>query len=469
MKLCTRPRSRILERCVVTAALFVAAPIQPACAQTEEMKALEDLVRQQSQEIQDLKKRLAAVEATQATNKPSAPASDPPAAAPTIVAMTSPAETVPGMGAAPVLKAAGGLVTFHPRGRVLIDFSATGGSNVPSRNYDATGARAIRIGADGTIGDHFAYLMEADLSQATATVLNAYVAWRLDNKAAVRTEVRVGNLFADRGVEGATAVDAVPFMQRNLVADAILPKAGFYGVGVQARISGPDWHATLAVTGDPLDGNSSGSDSWTLSGRAHWDGLGDSTRFIHLGASAFAERLDPGTDSLSRNLDIGGRLNTALRIPSGALLGGTSSVGVAGELGGVAGPLWIMGEVGHRAIQTMSRSDPGIFAWSVGGGYTIFGGNAPYDRRSGSFLRPVLARSVLNGGAGALELTSRYEQITYSNMPVAGSGHEITLGANWYLAQYLRLMGNFIFWRLDQPGKPQDGGHTGTVRMELVF
>ncbi|WBO21792.1 OprO/OprP family phosphate-selective porin [Sphingomonas abietis] len=390
-------------------------------------------------------------------------------AAPTIVATTSPAEAVPGMGAAPVFKAAGGQVTFHPRGRILLDFSATSGSNVAARNYAATGARAIRIGADGTVGDHFAYLMEADLSGANAQVLNAYVAWRFDTTGKVRKELRVGNLFADRGVEGATAVDAVPFMQRNLVADAVLPRAGFYGVGVQSRISGDDWHATLSVTGDPLDANSSMRDSWTVSARAHWDGIGDADRFVHLGAWGFAERLDPGVDSLSRSLDIGGRLNTALRIPSGPLLGARSSEGFGGELGAIAGPFWVMGEAGERRFQMRDGSDPDVTAWSIGGGYTIFGGRAPYDRRSGSFIRPPIARSVLAGGAGALELVGRYERLDYDRLIAAGSGREITIGANWYLTQYLRLMGNLVFWHIDVPGARPDDGHTGTMRMELVF
>lgn len=447
---------------VTTACGFLIAVPSQAGAQDVDVRALAELVRQQSREIAELKKRLAKIE----ESKSSAAVG---AAPPTIVATTSPAEAVPGMGAAPVFKAEGGKVTFHPRGRLLIDFSATGGSNVAARNYAATGARAIRIGADGTVGDDFAYLLEADLSQSSAQVLNAYIAWRLDPTGHIRKEVRLGNLFADRGVEGSTAVDAVPFMQRNLVADAILPRAGFYGVGIQTRITGGDWHASLAVTGDPLDGDSSMRDSWTISGRAHFDGLGDATRFLHLGAWGFTERLDPEVDSLSRNLDIGGRLNTALRIPSGALLGARSSTGFGGELGGVAGPLWLMGEVGSRQFETRHGPNSNVTAWSVAGGYTLIGGRPPYDRRSGSFIRPQINRSVLEGGPGAIELVGRYERLDYDRLINAGSGREITLGANWYLTQYLRLMSNFILWRIQTPGTRPDTGHTGTMRMELVF
>ncbi|MCW2338245.1 phosphate-selective porin OprO/OprP [Sphingobium sp. B2D3A] len=460
----TWPSSRLLNSCLLVATgggAVLGAPT-PAIAQDVDVRALAELVRQQSQEIADLRKRLAAVEETKSPAVAGA-------TAPTIVATTSPAEAAPGMGAAPVFKTEGGKVTFHTRGRLLIDFSTTGGSNVAARNYAATGARAIRIGADGTVGDHFAYLMEADLSQSTAQVLNAYVALRLDPVDRVRKEVRLGNLFADRGVEGATAVDAVPFMQRNLVADAILPRAGFYGVGIQSRISGEDWHASLAVTGDPLDGNSSRHDSWTISGRAHFDGIGDANRFFHLGAWGFAERLDPGIDSLSRNLDIGGRLNTALRVPSGALLEARSSTGFGGELGAVAGPFWLMGEAGNRQFKIRDGANSGVTAWSVAGGYTVIGGRAPYDRRSGSFIRPRIDGSVLEGGPGAIELVGRYERLDYDRLIAAGSGREITLGANWYLTQYLRLMGNFILWRIDVPGTPRDAGHTSTMRMELVF
>lgn len=460
----TWPSSRLLNVCSLVAT-FGGSMIgfaSPASAQDVDVRALAALVSAQSKEIADLKKRLADIERSGAP--PTAGA-----ASPTAAATASPVGAVRGVGAAPVFTAAHGTVTFHPRGRLLIDFSATGGSNVAARNYAATGARAIRIGADGTVGETFAYLMEADLSQSTAQVLNAYVAWRADPKGHVRKEVRLGNLFADRGVEGATAVDAIPFMQRNLVADAILPRAGFYGVGFQGRMSGKDWHASLAVTGDPLDGNSSVRDNWTISGRAHFDGLGDANRFLHLGAWGFIERLDPQVDSLSRNLDIGGRLNTALRIPSGVLLGARSSTGFGGELGTVAGALWLMSEAGNRRFEMRDGAVSSVTAWSVAGGYTLIGGRAPYDRRSGSFIRPPTGKAVLDGGPGAIELVGRYERLDYDRLITAGSGREFTLGANWYLTQYLRLMGDFILWHIDVPGADRDTGHTGTMRMELVF
>ncbi|EQB07616.1 OprO/OprP family phosphate-selective porin [Novosphingobium lindaniclasticum] len=481
---------RFSRSLALTSVLCLLAPIR-AMAQAGDGSSLAELVRQQAQEIADLKQRLSALEAKEgvAGASPVAPApvakTEPPASlghpeapsrqvadAERVSTTSGPAEVHWGTAAAPVFSSPDGRFTFHPRGRVLLDASNTSGSNHPDRNYLATGARTLRLGADGTVARDFNYTFEVDFSQVNVNVLSAFIGWHSSPNRPVRYEIRAGNVFLDRGVEGGSSPDSVPLLERNTTGTTIAPRSGFYGLGLLGIVSGPNWHASLSATGDDLDGKTAVRDSWAEQGRVHWDPVHMRDGFVHLGAWGFTEKFALNVSDASRASPIGGRLNTVLRVTTAPIVGATGSAGYGGELGFGRRSAWFMAEGGRRRIHVADAADVTARAWSVTGGMFLTGEKPEYDSRYGIFVHPAVLRPIDGGGPGAVELVARYEELAYETVLPRDRGTAATLGVNWYPTSFLRFGANYIHWDLDHQadaGASGDSGDTLTARAQIVF
>ncbi len=360
-------------------------------------------------------------------------------------------------GGLPILHSADGKYTFKMRGRIINHVSSTFGSDYDARNITTTGARALRIGIEGAIGTHFFYQFENDFADNVSDVGTMFVGWR-NTVGKISYDVRFGNMFNDRSFEGSGGSDAPPFLERNVVATSIIPQRGFYGIAIMPRIFWDTGHASITLSGDSVDANQTVSDSRTVLARTHWNPIKSDRSILHLGLWGFDEALAKGPGSLTRNTVIGGRFNSALRVSTGALLGGTGTTGYGAEIGGYAGPFWIMAEAGRRnARLNAGRPDLVTEAASLSGGWFITGDLPPYNPRLGTFAQPRVLRPVFDGGPGAIELLARYENIDYSGLPTVGRGSAATIGVNWFLDSIVRLQFNAIQWYTDN----RAGAYTG--------
>lgn len=496
-------------------ALIALLAATPALAQTPSSDELAALVRQQAAEIATLRARLDRLEGV-ASASPAATAPAPAAPSPSGTPMPTPPapqlaqsdpasrgtvtrpfapQLVPpgpaerdvtqarqanaagvttewGAGL-PVFHSADGIYTFKPRGRILTDVSSTFGSRYNGRNITTTGMRALRLGLEGGVGTHFFYQFESDFSENEVDIVTAFIGWRNRIRPGLDYDLRAGHLFNDRGFEGSTGSDSTPFMERTVVSTAIIPQRGFYGVGIMPRLFWKTGHASLTVTGDRIDGNQATNDSRTVLGRAHWNPVKSDRSVLHVGLWGFDEALSSAATTLTRNTVIGGRFNGALRVSTGTLLGGRSTTGYGAELGGYVGPVWVMAEAGERRARlTGDRPDFLSKAWSLSGGWFLTGDLPPYNPRLGSFGQPRVLKPIFEGGPGAIELTARYEDLDYTNLPTGGRGWAATAGVNWYLNSFTRLQFNWVHWDTDNRAGafigPDDGETIGT-RLAVTF
>lgn len=487
----------------------------PALAQPPSAAELGDLVRAQAAEIAELRKRLDRLEqaqgtavaaATPAVAVPPAAAPAPAAGAPTQVATAStsrrpitspyaPQLVPPGpadrdvervraakanlagvtteWGAGfPVFHSADGVFTFKPRGRILTDVSTTTGSRFDGRNITTTGMRALRLGIEGGVGTHFFWQFETDFSENQVDIVTAFLGAR-GKLGRNDFDVRVGHLFNDRGFEGGTGSDSTPFLERTVVATAIIPQVGFYGLGAMGRYFWKTGHASIEVTGDRIDGVQATSDSRIVTARAHWNPIKSERRMLHVGLWGFDENLSDAARTITRNTVIGGRFNGALRVSTGPITGATGTTGYGAELGGYSGPLWVMGEVGRRRARLDGgRRDLETTAWSLSSGFFVTGDLPPYNPRTGNFTQPRVLRPVFDGGPGAIELTARYENLDFDNLLTTGDGWAATVGVNWYVNSFARIMLNGIHWNTrNRSGAYQgrDDGETFSARFAVTF
>jgi phosphate-selective porin OprO and OprP len=453
----------------------------------------DEALRAQQAEIAALRARLEALEQNQAVDHahleqvragmaPIAPQLVPPgpATAPvdTARAAAVPSPSPQGTGlrvewgaGAPIFRSADGVFSFKPRGRILLDASDSRGSRYAPRNVTTTGSRALRLGIEGGVGPHLFYQFESDFAENGVDVVTAFLGWR-HQVMGLDYDLRMGNLFNDRGMEGSTGSDATPFLERTVVATAILPRRGFYGVGAQGRLFGSSWHASLTLTGDDVDSAYAVSDSRTVLARAHWNPVKRERTALHLGAWGFDEALASDADTATRNTVIGGRFNGNLRVSTGTLTGATGGIGHGVELGGYWRSLWALAEAGRRTVYLGTAPKVLSEAWSITVGGFVTGETPPYNPRFGNFTQPQVRRSILEGGPGAIELLARCEKLVFRQEAPLGDGWAATLGVNWYLNNFTRLMLNVISWHTDNRGgdfSGVDAGETVSLRAQVSY
>ena len=104
---------------------------------------------------------------------------------------------------------------------------------------------------EGGAGSHFFYQFENDFADNVSDVGTAFVGWR-DTVGDVSYDVRFGNMFNDRSFEGSSGSDAPSFLERNVVATAIIPQRGFYGISIMPRVFWKSGHASITLSGDRL-------------------------------------------------------------------------------------------------------------------------------------------------------------------------------------------------------------------------
>lgn len=377
---------------------------------------------------------------------------------------------------APVFTSRDGAFSFKPRGRILADVQTTHGSDADSRNITTSTLRQFRFGAQGTVGSHLFYQFEADFRRNQTEVVNTFVGYRR-RFGDIEADVRAGSLLTDRGIDVATAAQSNPFITLNVNSLAVAPNGGIFLMGLAGRASGPNWHASIAVHGDRVDADTGNSDNRILLTRAHWNPIVWRNGAVHLGGWLYDEAMPGGNATVAVNTLIAGAINSNVRVDTATLTRVDGSREFGAELGLFRGPLYAYGEYGQRRLARGPRAtfDEATYkALSISGGWWITGETVPYQTRSGTMISPRVLKPMMGSGGnwGALELVGRYEHVDFSNVPSGGTGTTWTLGLNWHLTNYFRLMADVSHWRTDNiigvaPGR--DTGDTLSARAEVSF
>lgn len=360
--------------------------------------------------------------------------------------------------------------TFNPRGRVLVDFSSTHGSNFDTRNITGTNLRQARLGALGTMGP-LGYKIDAELSNNTVSLSDAYLRWNT-TLGGIPTEFYVGNKLKDRAIDSSTTLTRTPFMERNAVASTGMPASGYFGLGVQMKMIGQNWHTTFGVTGDDVGNTGTETDSLTYAFRGHVNPIKRPAGFLHLGGWYVHEDYGVDTNRINRTPRVASRFNDNVRVSASAINDVTGERVWGAELGGTWRNFWAFAETSETTLRSTSVGEVDQKAHSAYAGWLITGEKPGFSARSGVWGTTRVARPVTEGGIGAWELATRYDKYDFTDAARGGEGDSWTLGLNWYLNNWSRVMFNVVRWNTDnQVGAyaGQDSGNTFNIRTQVVF
>ncbi|WP_423821450.1 porin [Salinisphaera sp. SPP-AMP-43] len=385
---------------------------------------------------------------------------------------------------APEFSSADGAYTFGIGGRVQYDFSSTFDSrydgegryaDANSRNITGSEFRRLRLDAHGQLDNWILYKLELDFANDSVGLRDAYLSAAKDFQLG-KGVVYLGSKFADRGLDGRTSSKWTWFTERNTVANGIQPDSGAYMTGITGEFYGKnDWHASLSVNKGSNTGDNSDSNNFTVLSRAHWNPVATDNMILHVGANGFYENFEgDNTTDYRPAVTIGGHYNDNLRIRSAAIDPSTSTA-FGFELAGLAGPFAAGAEWGHRSLFGRNDTDNMDYdAYSAQVGYALTGEQFGYSTKQGVWTRPKIADPVTQGGIGDWELVARYEAIDFENSNAfeGGTGHGTSVGLNWYLNKYTRMLFDYTNWQTNNRSTPYampDDGNSINARAQVVF
>jgi phosphate-selective porin OprO/OprP len=233
-----------------------------------------------------------------------------------------------------------------------------------------------------------------------------------------------------------------------------LPQQTLLGrrVGAQATARGANWTAagglfsSVAADTAPAETDS----GWALAGRFTFAPILTKTEVLHLGIGV--QDYGPNNETLRYRARPESHVTGARFIDTGAagIANADSVITVQPEIAAVFGPVHAAAEYQWTEVKRSAGSpDLNFGGWYAQLGWFITGEVRPYQMKdtpySADFGRVKPLHSVGDGGFGAFEVAARYSALDLSSENVRGGGERnITLGLNWYLNPFARLMFNYV-------------------------
>ena len=100
----------------------------------------------------------------------------------------------------------------------------------------------------------------------------------------------------------------------------------------------------------------------------------------------------------------------------------------------------------------------------------LTGESRPYDRKTGEFHRVRPFEDFVRGGRGAWELAARWSYIELNDLSIEGGRlQNATVGLNWHLNPYARVMCNYIHSALDDFDDGDSDADIFAMRFQVDF
>jgi phosphate-selective porin OprO/OprP len=328
---------------------------------------------------------------------------------------------------------------------------------------EGTEFRRARLYFSGTIYDNIDFKAQYDFAGGDADFKDVYVGFK---KVPYVGNIRAGQFKEPFSLEELTSSNYITFLERSLVNtfapsrnvgfmvhDTLLDKRMTWAAGVFRQtdsfgdgMGGRDYNVTARVTGLPWFEEDGRKLLHLGLGYTHQNYEDDVIRF----------RARPESHMAPRVVDTG-----EFGAEYGDLIGTEAAL--------VYGPLSVQAEYVHALMQGTGPwvGDPHFWAASLQASYFLTGEHRPYKTSAGAFdkVKPA-ANFGEDGGLGAWEVAARYSHLSLNDEGVDGGRlRDLSLGLNWYLNPNLRMMWNYVY------ADPTDGGSVDILqwRIQLAF
>jgi phosphate-selective porin OprO/OprP len=342
--------------------------------------------------------------------------------------------------AAPRVRTASGW-DFRPFGRLMYDFASVGDPgnlNDPGLGFSSE-LRRGRIGVQGAIPGGFEYKFEVDFADNDVDITDALIGYDAGD-----FEFTVGQHNTFQSLEELTSSRFTSFMERAAFTDAF----GFERrVGVSVNYAKGDFRWDGGVfTSNINDLTSDETNAYSFDTRAVFSPeLGDTQ--LHFGGSLHMRDLrdNPGARYRQRPAVH----STDTRFIATPTLPVTEETSYGLEAAVISGRFHAVAEVHWLEAELFGMADPTFFGGYAEAGFFL----TPGDSRGysgGKFNRTRPARTVDEGGIGAVQLNVRYDYLDLNDAGVVG-GQQNLIAASviWTPIDHARLSLNYSHLQYD--------------------
>ncbi len=369
--------------------------------------------------------------------------------------------TVSMKGATP--KITKGNFSWQPTGRIHIDAGAIDDDRVDNPN--STEVRRARLGAKGSFDKDLEYKLEVDFAGSSTSLNDAYI-----NYSGIKnTDITVGHFKPAYSLEETMSSNDLTFIERSSAVDSFTSSRKI-GLGFNTR--GENWTGAAGIFGAGANTESNDDEEWSIAGRVTAAPIKNNNKVLHLGASAAYREPDQENDRFDFDATAENRIqgNDSVSI----VLNDADNAQVYGlEAAAVLGPLSLQGEYVRADVNNRGGQDPSFDGYYAQAAYTVTGETRPYKSSKGAFgrIKPDNPLDPSKGDWGALELAARYSTLDLNDSGLTGGELDtVTLGANWYLNNNIRFLGNVIFVDTDNNAPiPDDDPTIYIMRSQVVF
>lgn len=437
--------TRTFHALPLAAIASIATPVAAQEAQTEqdrEIAELRALVAQLNGQLDAVNDRLEQLEAENAATADTLVAHGEAieANAPTV---TASAPTEISMGASAEIESEDGF-SFKPFGRMMVD---AGWTALPdglglSDGFDAE-ARRARLGVQGDIPGGFSYKMELEFAGNEVDITDALIEYGAGD-----INITVGQFNNFQSMEELTSSRFTSFIERAAFTDAF----GFSRrLGIAAEYGSGPVLVQAGVFSDNL-GDLPGSDRWSVDGRAAFFPEAGDTQ-LHFGGSIHYAEIGEGETVRYRQRPL--VHFTSNRLVNTGSFGAESEFGLGAEFAAIRGPLHVHAEAYQQEVGGLTMMDDAVFhgAFVEAGLFLTPGDSRGY--RGGRFNRTRPARTIDQGGIGAVQLNVRYDYLELNDFDagiVGGSQNGFFGSLIWTTTDYTRFQ--FNYGRLEYDDAP---------------
>ncbi|MFT6071926.1 MAG: phosphate-selective porin OprO/OprP [Alphaproteobacteria bacterium] len=354
--------------------------------------------------------------------------------------------------------------SWQPFGEILIDSAFFNDDQFD--HPDGSELRSVRFGMRGNLGKNLSYVLEPNFSNSTIGLVNVFI----DYKIADNGIIRVGNNRSPYSLEGMTNTNYTTF------AEFSAPTAAFdVGeiIGIAGHFNGDNWVAGLGLYNQNTRFQDNDDEGWRVAGRVAISPIKDKNTLLHLAVSAAHVESRDTTNAFTFRGNAENAIQTTSLVQ--ATVANADSHDLFGfEAATVYGPLSFQGEYYHTNVNAQNSAADATFKGGyVQASYFLTGERRPYVDGNATFGRIVPHHDFINGhGAGAWEIAARYSNLNLNDTLVKGGElNSYTVGVNWYLNQYTRLMANYIATDTDANAfsAANDSPSVFLLRSQIIF
>lgn len=238
----------------------------------------------------------------------------------------------------------------------------------------------------------------------------------------------IGQTKEPFGLEELTSSKQISLIERSMATNAFAP-----GNNPGFEISGHQRHFTWAIGAFEAEDNESRRDNYALTGRLVFTPWEHEKRILHIGAAGSFRDFNGEGYKIKTHAEV----HTAEEIVRSVEIPADEVQLYGLELVSIFGPFSIQAEHMSAKIKASADNDASYAGYYIQGSYFLTGETRSYKKGTFKSTKPLNIY-------GALELLFRYSFLDAEDNNNGVRVSNFTLGANYYLNKWIRLMANYI-------------------------